>query len=71
MPAPMAAPMSDSAAGIDHAIGVLPRNVIAADSRVWPATVSDGLGEPGSPEVAPEGSGPIPMGARLRLRGCT
>ncbi len=34
MPAPMAAPMSDSAAGIDHAIGVLPRNVIAADSRV-------------------------------------
>jgi len=58
----------ESAAGIDHAIGVvLPRNVIGAEP-VWPATESDGLGEPGTFAEAPEGAGPIPMGARLRLR---
>ncbi|MGI9577445.1 MAG: hypothetical protein ACR2OH_04555 [Microthrixaceae bacterium] len=58
-----------SDAGIDHAIGVvLPRNMIAEDGFTWPATVSDGTGQPGSLAGSPEGSGPIPMGARLRLR---
>lgn len=58
-----------SEAGIDHAIGVvLPANMIAKEGHTWPATVSDGTGEPGSLSGSPEGSGPIPMGARLRLR---
>ena len=43
--------------------------MIAADGYTWPATVSDGTGGAGSLAGSPDGSAPIPMGARLRLRG--
>ena len=55
---------------IDHAISaVLPKNLVSADRSVWPATVTDGTGGADTFADAPEGAGPVPMGARLRLRG--
>jgi hypothetical protein len=55
--------------GIDHAIAaILPANAIARDGHTWPATTSDGTGEPGVPAGAPPDGRPLPMGSRLRLR---